>query len=94
VLHHDLAIVQTDKIASRPGQRPLDANPCTLAPEKNLASPPVGDTYLAQPIDALKLIEDPLLVLIQECRHIVVGSIDRLHDLDAIDAHPDTQFTG
>jgi hypothetical protein len=93
-LHHDLAILQSDEIPSRSGQRPFDTNTCELAPEKYLAFPSVGDTYLAQSIDPLKLIEDPFLVLMQECRYIVVGSIERMHDLDSANADPDTELTG
>jgi hypothetical protein len=91
-LHHDLAIDQTHDIASRSGRCP--PNTCALASEKNLAPPPVSHTYLPQPIDPTKLIENPFLILSQKCRYIFVGSIDRLHDLDAVDAHPDTQLTG
>jgi hypothetical protein len=93
-LHHDLAIYQTDKIAPRSGCRPFDANTCAFASEKYLAPPPIDHTNLAQPIDPLKLLEDPLPILAQKCRYFLGGSIDWLHDLDAVEAHPNAQLTG
>jgi hypothetical protein len=92
-LHHDLAFDQTDDIASRSGRCPFDANRRALASEKDLAPPSVSHTYLSQSINSPKLIENPFLILVQKYRYIIVGSIDRLHDLDAVNAHPDTQLT-
>jgi hypothetical protein len=92
--HYDLAIDETDEISAPSGRRLYNAHPGALTAKKDLTSPPLGNTYLPQPVDALKLIEYPFLILIQKSRYLVVGPIDRLHDLDAVDAHPYTQLTG